>query len=365
MPLRVLFLIALAFAQALPVRGQTTDQVLVVVNRQSVISREIGAYYVRRRGIPLANVVTLDTKPDEMIDRAQYEKEIEAPIAAFLKAHGFTEKILYIVTTSGVPLRVKGAGQALLNEAASVDSELTLLYLKMQGRKFPLAGAVPNPFFRQRDSPFRHPVFPIYLVTRLDGYDMTDLKALVDRALQAKNTGKFVIDLRGRENEGNQWLRNAALLLPKDRLILNENATVVEKVRDVIGYASYGSNDPNRKHRFLGFSWLPGAIATEYVSTNARTFRRPPANWEIQGDWASKTETFYGSPQTLTADYIHEGASGASGHVDEPYLVYCPRPEFVLPAYYSGRNLAESFYMGIPGLSWMNVVIGDPLMRLQ
>ena len=44
----------------------------------------------------------------------------------------------------------------------------------------------------------------------------------------------------------------------------------------------------------------------------------------------------------------------------------CPgRPDFVLPAYFHGRNLAESFYMGIPGLSWMNVVIGDPLMRLQ
>ena len=60
-----------------------------------------------------------------------------------------------------------------------------------------------------------------------------------------------------------------------------------------------------------------------------------------------------------------EGATGASGHVDEPYLIMTPRPELVLPAYYSGRNLAESFYMGIPGLSWMNVVVGDPLARLK
>ena len=69
--------------------------------------------------------------------------------------------------------------------------------------------------------------------------------------------------------------------------------------------------------------------------------------------------------RSLTADYIHEGATGASGQVDEPYLAFCPRPEFVLPAYYSGRTLAESFYLGIPGLSWMNVVIGDPLTRLK
>ena len=68
--------------------------------------------------------------------------------------------------------------------------------------------------------------------------------------------------------------------------------------------------------------------------------------------------------QTLTADYIHEGATGCSGHVAEPYLFATPRPDLVLPAYFSGRNLAESFYLGIRGLSWQNIVIGDPLCRL-
>ena len=62
---------------------------------------------------------------------------------------------------------------------------------------------------------------------------------------------------------------------------------------------------------------------------------------------------------------IERGAQTVGGQVDEPYLTYCPRPDFVLPAWFQGRNLAESFYMGIPGLSWVNVVIGDPLMRLQ
>ncbi len=347
-------------------RAQSTDQVLVVVNRQSLPSREIGAYYVKRRGIPLANVCNLDTKPDEKITRAQYLKDIETPVAEFLKTHGLREKILYIVLTSGVPLRVLGPGEALASEAASVDSELTLLYSKMRGATLPVAGPVPNPFFRQRDTPFRHSLFPIYLVTRLDGYNMADMKALVDRALLAKNTGRFVIDLKAKENnEGNQWLRNAALLLPKDRLVLDETAKVIENVKGVIGYASWGSNDTDRQHRFLHFEWLPGAIATEFVSTNGRTFRKPPDTWELRGKWNDKESSYAGSPQSMAADYIHEGASGVSAQVDEPYLSYCPRPEFVLPAYYSGRNLAESFYMGIPGLSWMNVVIGDPLMKLQ
>jgi uncharacterized protein (TIGR03790 family) len=356
----------LAAASVAPAaNAQTPAQVLVVENRRSATSRRIGDYYIRKRGIPSANLCTIDTAPNETIERPVYEKEIEKPIGDFLKKQGLQEKILYIVLTSGVPLRIGGPGDELRSEAASVDSEMTLLYRRLRGAVIPLPGPVNNPFFRQRDTPFGHPLFPMYLVTRLDGYNMADMQALVDRALLARNRGRFVIDLKAREtNEGNQWLRTAALLLPPDRVILDESAKVLTDIQDVIGYASWGSNDTDRKQRFVHFKWLPGAIATEFVSTDGRTFRQPPANWEI-GTWGDKQSWYAGAPQTMTADYIHEGATGASGQVFEPYLTFCPRPDFVLPAYYSGRTLAESFYMGIPGLSWMNVVIGDPLTSLK
>lgn len=274
--------------------------------------------------------------------------------------------ILYIVTTQGVPLGVNGEGKELQQTNASVDSELTLLYAKLHGSTIDPVGPVGNPFFGRRDIPFRHPQFPIYLVTRLAGYNMADLKRLVDRPSHARNTGKFVIDLRANNSTpGNQWLRAAALLLPKDRVILDDTAKILSNIQDVIGYASWGSNDSDRHDRLLHFQWLPGAIATEFVSTDARTFSPPPDQWKI-GSWADPQSTWFaGAPQTMTGDYLHEGASGASGQVYEPYLTYCPRPDYVLPAYFQGRNLAESFYLGIPGLSWMNVVVGDPLMRLQ
>jgi len=202
-------------------------------------------------------------------------------------------------------------------------------------------------------------------VTRLTGYDFPDVKGLIDRALAARNEGKFVIDLKSASDEqGNDWLRSAALLLPKDRVVLDESGKVLLNQRDVIGYAAWGSNDPHRTQRHLGFKWLPGAIVTEFVSTNARTFTRPPDRWNI-GTWTDKSTWFAGAPQTLTADYIHDGATGASGHVDEPYLTFTPRPDYLLPAYFSGRNLAESYYLSIPALSWMNVVVGDPLCTLK
>lgn len=338
----------------------------MVVNKQSAASQEIGQYYLKKRAVPLANLCTIDTTPDEQIVRNIYTEQVEAPIGKCLLNHNLVEKALYIVTTYGVPLAIIGNGKELQNDAASVDSELTLLYQRLHGRTLPLPGAIPNPFFRQRDTPFRHPQFPMYLVTRLTAYDMAEMKGLVDRALIARNTGKFVIDARGRDDTGgNEWLRTAALLLPKDRVVLNDSTAVLTNQKDVIGYASWGSNDRDRNQRFLHFQWLPGAIATEFVSTDARTFRRPPDGWQPGHNWNDPSGLFAGSPQTLTADYIEEGASGASGQTWEPYLAFCPRPDFILPAYASGRNLAESFYLGIPGLSWMNIVVGDPLMHLK
>jgi uncharacterized protein (TIGR03790 family) len=227
-----------------------------------------------------------------------------------------------------------------------------------------LPAGIRNPFFGKVAAVFRHPDFPIYLVTRLSGYDFADVKGIIDRALVARNRGNFVIDLKQLDSTpGNGWLRSAARVLPKERVIIDDTGKVLYNQRDVIAYASWGSNDPDRKQREMGFQWLPGAIMTEYVSTNGRTFTRPPETWKV-GSWDDAKTWFLGSPQTLTADYVHDGATGASGHVYEPFLQFTPRPDILLPAYYHGRNLAESYYLAIPALSWMNIVVGDPLCAL-
>ena len=348
---------------SIPVVAQTPDSVLVVVNQSSALSRKIGEYYAERRRIPASNICRLNATTDEEISRSDYNDQIAHPIQNYLRGHNLTEKVLYIVTTAGVPLKVRGnLGPAA--EAASVDSELTLLYFDLHGRAHSIPAGVANPFFGKTNAPFRHPDFPIYLVTRLAGFDFDDVKGMVDRALIARNRGKFVLDLKGSDNtQGNAWLLQAAQQLPRDRVILDSSPMVLDRQSDVIAYASWGSNDPDRKERHLGFHWLPGAIMTEYVSTNGRTFARPPDSWNL-GAWGNSRANFAGSPQSLTADYIHDGATGASGHVYEPYLPYTPRPNILLPAYYHGRNLAESYYLAIPLLSWMNIVVGDPLCSL-
>jgi uncharacterized protein (TIGR03790 family) len=371
-PLAVVYL-ALALADAQPsgpAPGEPPGQaarVLVVVNDASATSRTIGQYYAQRRNIPAKNICHIQTPAREEIERGVYDREVAAPILTCLQKQGLVESVYYIVTTMHVPLKIAGnIYKGLDADYASVDSELALLYNDLKsGRSHELRGGLANPFFGRRDRPFSHAEFPIYLVTRLAGYELADVKAMIDRSLQASNRGKFIFDLRGPGDEpGDDWLRNAAILLPANRAILEETTKPVYDQKDVIGYASWGSNDRHHDRRFVGFRWLPGAIMTEYVSSDARTFTRPPEGWKSSQEWGDRTKWFAGSPQSMSADYIAEGATGASGHVYEPYLNMNPRPDLIFPAYFSGRNLAESYYLGLPELSWQNIVLGDPLCTL-
>ena len=361
-PIRVFMLIA-ALASIARLPGQTAQNVLVVTNDASPLSGEVTRYYQQARSIPAANVCHVRSETAETVGRPVY-LALEQAVTKCLASR--PDQIRYIVLTQGVPLQISSTAQAgtINADGASVDSELALLYARRQGKTFPTPGQVPNPLFRQRDTPFTQRAFPIYLVTRLAGYSFTEIKAMIDRGKAARNRGRAVIDLRDESDvEGNNWLRTAALLLPGDRVVLDESTKVLAGLDDVIAYASWGSNDRARKERFLHLKWLPGAIATEFVSTNGRTFARPPDKWNL-GTWTNSTGWWVGSPQTLTADYLLEGASGATGHVNEPFLQMCPRPEVLLPAYLGGRNFAESAYLAIPFLSWMNIVVGDPLMSL-
>jgi tetratricopeptide (TPR) repeat protein len=63
----------------------------------------------------------------------------------------------------------------------------------------------------------------------------------------------------------------------------------------------------------------------------------------------------------VAADLIREGVTGMAAHVEEPYLDGTVRPQVLFPAYVSGMNLAESFYLAMPFLGWQNIIVGDPL----
>lgn len=369
-PLLALTALVLSLSAA-PVLAQTADNVLLVVNQSSPDSIRVAEHYARVRGVPQTQVlrVTVDAAADE-IERVVFERQIQDPIAAWIRRASAQDRILFIVLAKGVPLRIRGTS-GRNGTQASVDSELTLLYRRLTGEEPSLVGPLANPYFLgdalvAQATPFSHKAFDVYLVTRLDGYTGDDVLKLIDRGAAPSRDGRILLDERAAADSGggNTWLRAAADWMAGhglgDRLVLATGGRVLTGEKNVLGYYSWGSNDPAITVRTFGLAFVPGAIAGMFVSSDARTFREPPAGWAI-GPWTDRTKFFAGSPQSLSGDLIREGVTGVAGHVAEPYLDATIRPNILFPAYLSGFTLAEAFYLAMPFVSWQTVVVGDPL----
>jgi len=357
---------------AMPASAQGGSTVLVVVNQASADSVRIGERYSQVRNVPAEQVLRLTLDPAEEIEFRAFDQQIQTPIGQWLRGHDAQDRIHYIVLTKGVPLRIRGsAGRS--GTVASVDSELALLYRRMIGANTTLVGPTPNPYFLgeaavAQAKAFTHESQDIYLVTRLDGFTTDDVLGLIDRGLQPVADGRILLDQKASIEElpGNQWLRQAADWLRAngfgERVDFETTSQVLAGRTDVLGYYSWGSNDPSVSGRHPELGFVPGALAGSFVSTDARTFREPPAGWKT-GSWNDRSKFHAGSPDSLTGDLIRAGVTGVAGHVAEPYLDATVRPQVLFPAYLSGFNLAESFYLAMPSLSWQTVVIGDPLCR--
>ena len=364
--------LALAICCASPsVSAQSAENVAVVINENSGESREIGEYYARKRALPPSNVLRIRASAEETIDRSAYSSTIELPIAASISREGLQDRLLYLVLTKGVPLRISGTSGPD-GTGSSVDSELTLLYRKMTGiSNLPVAGRIDNPYFLgARDArearSFTHRDHDIFLVSRLDAFTAWQALEVVDKGSAPVTDGRIVLDQQdGLVNRtGEEWLKNAADRLTAqgrgDQVLLETTVKGARGVRPVLGYYSWGSSDPQNRVRKVDMGFAPGALAATFDSASARTFREPPADW-VPGDPADPVHSFAGSSQSLIGDLIREGATGVAGQVAEIDLQSAIRPEVLFPAYLSGFNLIESFYLAMPYLSWQSVVIGDPL----
>ncbi len=320
--------------------------------------------------MPAGNVCRISTTVGETIERPAYALEIEGPIWKCITREAAQDRILYIILTKGVPIRIAGTG-GRSGTVSSVDSELTLLYRRHVGVLATIVGTLPNPYFAGAApittvTPFTHEKYDIYLVTRLDGYTLEDALGLIDRGAAPVQDGRFIFDERAplSDKNGNAWLRQAAERLTADgfgdRVLLDESSMAITEQSPVLGYYSWGSNDSAIRIRDFQFGFVPGALAAMFVSSDARTFKEPPPAW-MPGDSNSPDGSFGGSTQSLAADFVHDGVTGTAGHVAEPYLDATIRPDILFPAYVKGMNLAEAFYAAMPHLSWQTIVLGDPL----
>src|SRR5260370_18246402 len=111
---------------AVSLLGQGPQRVAILVNQASPRSRSIAEYYALRRGIPLDHICRLTMPLAEEISRQEYDRQIARPLAAWLQSGRLAEKVYYLVSTTGVPLKIRGSdGPA--GDSAALDSYLALL----------------------------------------------------------------------------------------------------------------------------------------------------------------------------------------------------------------------------------------------
>jgi uncharacterized protein (TIGR03790 family) len=369
------------------VSGDRADEVLVVYNDNSPISRAIADDYAKKRNV--TNVIAIRcvdsavNRKNETIPLAVYRKCVLRPIKTYLANH---REINFIVLTKGIPIRIDGGrtGSRDLNNRRghlqpSVDSYLAALdYSRIpNANKISITGSGATGYawlnrYWAAKVPFSHAAFGGYLVTRLDGYTERDAMSLVARALEAERhhvcCGQVLLDVQpqfgidkitdqpariaSKINEESAWgswnadLVHAADLLKASSIPVELNVTkaFVGNQANLLGYFSWGSNDPNYTNQsYESLSFVPGSIGDTAVSTSARTFLPTSGG------------------QSLIADLIAHGITGVKGYTNEPLLQAVSSPSIVLDRYFSGFTLAESFYAASRFVGWEDVVVGDPL----
>lgn len=327
-------------------------RVLVVANVASAESVQVAEYYRSRRGLAVGQVVWVNLSTSESVSLDEYRTYVEQPVRKAIARWG---KVDYIVLTKGVPHKVGDDDPGSSTVGLSLDAQLAAMDLpspQLQDPRQPdQTEAARNPYLGQYQ-PFDSALFGMRLVTRLDGYTVADAKALVDRSLAAEAApGPVLIDAD--DNKDGPGYAEIQALMNRAAADLKAGSidTRLDSTRAFVGsgvplmaYVSWGSNDSAFDARvFRSLRFRPGGVAETFVSTSGRTFT--PSN------------------QSLLADLVKQGATGAKGYVSEPFANGLTLPDQLLEHYFGGFNLAESFYAATPFVRWKDVVIGDPLCR--
>ena len=345
-----------AGGEAAPARAGP-EHVVIVVNERSAGSMRVGEHYRGKRGVPRANVCRLRCAMREAVTRQEFEDQIRVPLWRFLKRTGLSRRAAFLVTTYGVPLRIRNesfGGKRPRNtdvNAASVDSELCVL-----ARLHRQAGPLPN-FYLYRDELFDPRRYGTFLVTRLDGPTPEVAMSLVDRALAAERSqsfdsaGRAYFDLDPPHNRGHalvdepieasyRYLSRQSRL--RSRLVIERTGRPFNRpgeAGDAFFYLGWSGN----KYRPEVFSWRPGAVGIHVNSFSAKSLRGRGSCW--------------------VPDALADGLTCTIGAVYEPLSAGVNAFDHLYRYLNAGYTWAESAYMSIRFHSWQTVVIGDPLYR--
>ncbi len=365
------------------------SSVVVLYNVDSPDGFEIASYYAQvHPGVRLLGLENVSL--NEEVTEDHYLEVIRPQVLAGID--GGTD---VIVTTKGLPLRIANTisnpgtypgwrgekfGMSIPNDwwkpFSSLESELTRIdridsaeqmgdqsfMLSPSGFPFETFHHAANPYYNRRSAFDRNDPANegIRLTARLDGFDVGDVIASIDRAQQSylvPGSRYFVVDddpdALGALADRMPKLVNQ-VLVPTGQDVVYDTGTqdITTAPGGVIGYVSHGSQaaGPGNIDR-LDFDLAPGAVFHTWDSFNAFSF--------IEGN------ELYG--QGLAGEWLAKGGTAALGHVQEPKAnsSSVANEDILFDMLLSGFTFAEAAWSATAQLSFVNTVIGDPLMTFR
>ena len=200
------------------------------------------------------------------------------------------------------------------------------------------------------------PEHGILMVSRLDGPSVEIARSLVDKSMEAEQTGLWgrgYFDARGVTNNGyiigDQWIKGAAEIARHygfDTVLDNTESTfsTATPLPNIAFY--FGWYDQNVSGPFTSglAEFNPGAVAYHLHSFSAKELRTPNEWW--------------------AGPLLAKGATATMGCTAEPYLQTTPElPVFLSRFLFLGFTFGEAAYASQRSLSWQNTIIGDPLYQ--
>ena len=345
---------------------------VVVFNSADASSEALARYYAAKRNIDAERVVGLRCSQAQAIRRAEYWNEIARPLREIFLQKGWWRlqgdrvietKIRFVALVRGMPLKIlrqeggvaprPGQTEPVASrDEASVDSELAVLATQNDAG----AGAVENPYYGSF-IPIRELMTEpgLLLVCRLDAPSEATVRRMIDDAVAAEEDGLWgwaYVDSRdihtGGYAQGDKWLKTVVSEMRHEGVpVLWEKSPELLvsgfPVTDAVVYYGWYAESICGPFANEGFRFQPGAIAVHIHSFSASTLRDALVGW--------------------CGPLLERGAAATLGNVEEPYLALTAHLDVFQSRLMKGLTLAESAYMSMPALSWMNVVLGDPIYR--
>jgi uncharacterized protein (TIGR03790 family) len=351
------------------------ESTIVVYNKTVPESVELAKFYAAKRGIAPEHLIGLDCPTEEEITREQYDAAIAAPLRDVFKQRQWwtlsesvgkppvvtASSIHFVAIIKGVPLKIRstdsysgdqsGTNPIGTRNEASVDSELAVLAAYSRQ----ISGFARNPYFQRFRAASDLENSTLLLVCRLDAPTAETVRRMVVDAIATEKSGLWGRAYVDRADgsvagwaTGDGWLAGIIGQLQKVGIpvVYEDTAALFPDaypMTDCALYYGWYAGVVTGPFTRPDFHFAPGAIAVHIHSFSASTLRDPNANW--------------------VGPLVSKGAAASLGNVYEPYLELTSHLDAFNDRLLHGFTFAESAYMATPALSWMSVMVGDPLYR--